>query len=625
MTNKDEKKNVGIIRGHKITGFAVDLGVCLFAYIVAVFFNTEARKNMLTWACALSLLLAVGFVLLAMFVLDCYSGLRKYAGRVDIVRVIFAHFAAAFMLGMINIVGPVREHTLLSLDFIGVFTETSILFTLMARFFPWFIKYLKHLGARVQPGIGQKKALIIGAGYTGAYAINRFINNPSLGYQPVVVIDDDPVKHNMTLSGVRVAGGRDVLAETAKKFKAELIIIAIHHIKRSELKTLYESCRTTGLPVKVLPAIADGVGDEAVKLADIKIEELLGRDEIKVRRELVDVCVKDKVVLVTGGAGSIGSELCRQALKFGCKYLVVLDSYENGLFELDNELIQDHRGRYTVVVGNIRDENKLKSVFETYAPQVVFHAAAYKHVPMMEHSPVEAIKTNVFGTLNLVRCCIAGGAEKLVSISTDKAVNPANVMGATKRIAEMIIQTYGKKSGVRMAAVRFGNVVGSNGSAIPIFLKQISEGGPVTVTHKDIKRYFMTIPEAVSLVLQAGAFAEMGEVFVLDMGEPVGIYALAEDLIRLSGYKPHEDIEIKIVGLRPGEKLFEELRFDNETHGMTQHEGIFVTKLQKIGSGWLAGHLQHLRECAAAEDTEGAERAIFEMVPSAYREAKHTK
>jgi len=239
---------------------------------------------------------------------------------------------------------------------------------------------------------------------------------------------------------------------------------------------------------------------------------------------------------------------------------------------------------------------------------------------MMEHSPVEAVKTNVFGTLNVVRCCMQYGAEKLVSISTDKAVNPANIMGATKRIAEMIIQVYGKKSRVKMAAVRFGNVVGSNGSAIPIFLKQISEGGPVTVTHKDIKRYFMTIPEAVSLVLQAGAFAEAGEVFVLDMGEPVSIYAMAEDLIRLSGHKPHEEIEIEIVGLRPGEKLFEELNFDNETHDATQHEGIFVNKLQKIGSGWLAVNLQRLRENIAAENGENMERAIFEMVPSEYRE-----
>jgi len=413
-------------------------------------------------------------------------------------------------------------------------------------------------------------------------------------------------------------GGDDKLIETAAKYRAELIIIAIHHIKRSGLKALYELCGKTGLPVKLVPPMSD-MGEENIRLTDIKIEELLGRDEIKVRQELVDSCVRDKVVLITGGAGSIGSELCRQALRFNCRRLIILDAYENGLFELDNELMK-YRDRYDVVVANIRDENKLRSVFEEFAPQVVFHAAAYKHVPMMEHNPVEAVKTNVFGTLNVVRCCMQYGAEKLVSISTDKAVNPANIMGATKRIAEMIIQVYGKKSRVKMAAVRFGNVVGSSGSAIPIFLKQISEGGPVTVTHKDIKRYFMTIPEAVSLVLQAGAFAEAGEVFVLDMGEPVSIYAMAEDLIRLSGHKPHEEIEIEIVGLRPGEKLFEELCFDDETHGTTQHEGIFVTKLQKIGSGWLAVNLQKLRENIASEDGGGMEHAIFEMVPSEYRD-----
>ncbi|MDR1092869.1 MAG: polysaccharide biosynthesis protein [Clostridiales bacterium] len=617
---KREKRNKNNARFNKIAGFLLDLAVCVFAFIVTVLFSNKFLSEIFSWESAVSLLFAAGFVLLSMFALDCYSGLRKYAGRVDIVRVIVAHFISAALLGLLDVIPFIRDYSFFGdLNFIGFFTLTSIFFAFTARFLPWFVNYLRHINARIQPDSALQKTLIIGAGYTGAYAINRFINNTDLGILPVAVIDDDADKHAMTLSGVRVVGGRDALAETVRKFGVEMIVIAIHHIKRSELKSLYESCRALGVPVKLMPPISDDVAGKEIKLADIQIEELLGRDEFKIKQELVDSCVKGKTVLVTGGAGSIGGELCRQALKFDCRRLIVLDAWENGLFELDNELAKKYKGRYTVVVGNIRDENKLKSVFEAYKPQTVFHAAAYKHVPMMEHSPVEAIKTNVFGTLNVVKSCIAGGAEKLISISTDKAVNPANIMGATKRIAEMVIQAYGKESGVKMAAVRFGNVVGSSGSAIPIFLKQISEGGPVTVTHRDIKRYFMTIPEAVSLVLQAGAFAEMGEVFVLDMGEPVEIYTLAEDLIRLSGYKPHEDIEIEITGLRPGEKLFEELRFDDETHEPTRHEGIFVNKLQGIGGAWLAGRLRALRERVDAEDAEGTERAIFETVPSAYR------
>jgi FlaA1/EpsC-like NDP-sugar epimerase len=426
----------------------------------------------------------------------------------------------------------------------------------------------------------------------------------------------------MTLSGVKVIGGKDKLMPAVEQYKADVIIIAISKILKSDLKALYEKCLECKVTVKIAPVMTDsnGLDNEPIKLESIKIEQLLGRDELTVRQELVDSCVKGKVILITGGAGSIGSELCRQALRFGCERLIIFDSYENGLFELDNELAKVFdRSRYALVVGNVRDKRKLESVFKAYGPQVVFHAAAYKHVPMMEINSCEAIKTNIFGTLNLINQCDESAAEKFVFISTDKAVNPANIMGATKRVAEMMVQAHGKISRVKMAAVRFGNVVGSNGSAIPIFIKQIKSGGPVTVTHKDIMRYFMTIPEAVSLVLQAGAFANNGEVFVLDMGEPVKIYNLAEDLIRLSGLEPHKDIKIEIVGLRKGEKLFEELRFDNETCDKTTHEGIFITRLTEVGSNMLVAGLRDLQLGLNAEDDAAVTRALFSLVPSEYR------
>lgn len=372
-----------------------------------------------------------------------------------------------------------------------------------------------------------------------------------------------------------------------------------------------------------MPPISDAqsVNSASLELRDIKIESLLGRDEFKVRQELVDVSVKDKVVMVTGGAGSIGSELCRQALNFGCKHLVIFDQHENGMFAIDQEFNKKYdTSRYTLVMGTVREADKLATVLEKYKPETVFHAAAYKHVPMMEISPTEAIKNNVFGTKNVIEQCQKAGVKRFVLISTDKAVNPANVMGASKRLAEMLVQTRASDGDMQMAAVRFGNVLGSSGSVIPTFLRQINEGGPVTVTDRNIKRYFMTIPEAVRLVLQTGALASSGEVFVLDMGEPVYIYDLACTLIRLSGNVPNQDIKVVISGLRPGEKLFEELRYDKEQVDNTLHEGIFVTKLETIDRKKFDRDLAELWKLAVAENEDGTEKKVFNVVPSEARE-----
>lgn len=610
----------------KIITFFLDLIFIILSFFLAFLITKPSGESLsaaFTPVLFIRLAVCVMPVLLSLFLLRCFSGIWKYAGRMELMRVIGAYVISVALLTGAAFLPFVNGPLKLNATFTLMYGFIAFSFSAALRFSYWFYRYFIHLKRQISPAetVPNKKAIIIGAGFTGAFLITRFINNPGLGITPLAIIDDNPEKHGMTLSGVKVVGGRDKLMAVAQQIGADIIIIAISKIAKAELKSIYEDCLKCKTEVKLAPVMADGnFAGEAVKLEDIKIEELLGRDEIRVRRELVDSCVKGKVILITGGAGSIGSELCRQALRFGALHLIIFDSYENGLFEFDNELRKSfERERYTVVVGNVRDKGKLESVFKKYRPQVVFHAAAYKHVPMMETNSVEAVKTNVFGTLNLINQCNESGTEKFIFISTDKAVNPANIMGATKRVAEMIVQTQGALSRAKMAAVRFGNVIGSNGSAIPIFLKQIESGGPVTVTHKDIIRYFMTIPEAVSLVLQAGAFASSGEVFVLDMGEPVKIYNLAEDLIRLSGREPHKDIKIEIVGLREGEKLFEELRFDNEACDKTSHEGIFITRLAEVDGGALVSGLRELQNSVNSEDEAKTARALFNLVPSDYR------
>ncbi len=620
MEKKTHKRNRS-----KVITFFLDLILTAATFFLAeLIINAGSLDVQFSPVMIVRLVICVGAVMTMLLAFGCFSGIWKYAGRMELMRVISAFFVAMAVLTILALIPVLGEALLLSPQFTLMFSFLSFSFSAILRFSYWFYKYFIHLRKQIRPDgeSQQKRAIIIGAGYTGAYLITRFINNPALGYAPVAIIDDNPDKQGMTLSGIDVIGGRDKLASAVREYRADAIIIAISKIVKSDLKALYQACLDCKVEVKIAPIVTDSsaINGETVRLEDIKIEALLGRDEIRIRQELVDSCVKDKAILITGAAGSIGSELCRQVLRFGCRHLIIFDAYENGVFELDNELSAVFpRERYTLIIGNVRDKRKLSEVFARYKPEVVFHAAAYKHVPMMEINCNEAIKTNIFGTLNLINQCDESGVEKFIFISTDKAVNPANIMGATKRVAEMIVQARGRTSRVKMAAVRFGNVVGSNGSAIPIFLKQIAAGGPVTVTHKEIMRYFMTIPEAVSLVLQAGAFAAGGEVFVLDMGEPVKIYSLAEDLIRLSGYEPHKDIKIEIVGLRKGEKLFEELRFDNEMCDKTSHEGIFITKLCSVNGNALIDGLRRLQAAVNREDDAAAANELFNIVPSEYR------
>ena len=426
-----------------------------------------------------------------------------------------------------------------------------------------------------------KNVLIIGAGAGGALVSGEYKKYPNLCKRVVGFIDDDREKLGTYVNGIKVYGNRNNILKVAKEKNVDEIIIAIASIEKSALRELIESCKEAHVSVKIMPGVSEMIdGKFSInKIRDIDLEDLLGREEIKLDYEGIADYLEDKIVLVTGGGGSIGSELCRQISRFNPKQLIIFDIYENNAYEIQNELKRNYPHLDLVtLIGSVRDRERLSQVYSKYRPNVVFHAAAHKHVPLMEISPEEAIKNNVVGTFNTAEFANKYGVEKFVLISTDKAVNPTNIMGATKRMCEMIVQAFNKASSTEYVAVRFGNVLGSNGSVIPLFKKQIAEGGPVTLTHKDITRYFMTIPEASQLVLQAGAYAEGGEIFVLDMGKPVRIYDLAENLIKLSGYEPHKDIKIEVTGLRPGEKLYEELLMNEEGLTETKHKKIFIGK-----------------------------------------------
>lgn len=465
---------------------------------------------------------------------------------------------------------------------------------------------------------GAKRVMIIGAGASGSAIIKDMRNNPKLKYFPAVVIDDDPEKHGKKLNGVPIAGGREIIAEAAKRKSIDEIMIAVSSACNKEINEIYAECSKTSCKVKILPSISQLINQSVVlqRMRDFDIEDLLGREPVKLKCEEVTALLEGMSVMVTGGGGSIGSELCRQICVYKPSRLIILDNYENNLFDILNELEYRYVGlEIEPVIANIRDRSRIDEIMSQYKPDVVFHAAAHKHVPLMELNPTEAIKNNVTGTLNVAESSDKFGVKRFVLISSDKAVNPTNVMGATKRIAELIIQALDRHSKTEFVAVRFGNVLGSSGSVVPLFKKQIERGGPVTVTHEDVIRYFMTIPEAVQLVLQAGAMANGGEVFVLDMGNPVKIYDLAKNLIRLSGFEPGVDIEIKITGLRPGEKLFEELLLSEEGMQKTRNERIFIAKPVITDMATLNRNIRALQKLAE-DNPEGVVEHIHNIVPT---------
>ncbi len=550
--------------------------------------------------------LALTYVCMIMFRL--YYFMFDTVGLVDTLKLVCASLIV-FAIGC--------AYSVFLMGFWVQFVYAITLFFLMLT-----IRYSKRIYTTVKYSVtrgnkGKVRAMIVGAGNAGAALIREIQTSDKIAYNPVCVIDDDVQKIGKRISNVKIIGSTDEIKKIAEKYGIDEILIAIPSAKKAEVKKIYEICKTTPCKVKTLPGIYQLVNGEAsiAALREVRITDLLGREQIQVNLDEIMGYIEGQTVLVTGGGGSIGSELCRQIATHNPKQLIILDIYENNAYDIEQELKRKYPSlNLLALIASIRDKGKMEDVFEKYSPAIVFNAAAHKHVPLMETSPNEAVKNNVFGTLNMARCADKYGVKTFVQISTDKAVNPTNIMGATKRICEMIIQTVGRNSkNTNFVAVRFGNVLGSNGSVIPLFERQIAEGGPVTVTHKDIIRYFMTIPEAVSLVLQAGAYAKGGQIFVLDMGEPVKIYDLAYNLIKLSGYEPNVDIEIKCTGLRPGEKLYEERLMDEEGMQTTPNGLINIANPISLDEQFLWKKLDELYK-AAYDETDCMKRLVSELV-----------
>lgn len=570
-------------------------------------------------------LILLGSYLIPLISLKMYRSLWRNAGFDEFTRVSIA-----------VVIGVVVSNAILAI------IKTQVPFVIV--FLTGVLVYLAVIGTRLSYRIVRrliifgsiflekdyKKVLIIGAGAYAQIIIDEMNKSRKNHLKPVAIIDDNPEKINTYLRGIKVLGNRNKIREIVVNEEIDLIVIAISSIDGKNKREIIEICKETKVKTKIIPALGEILeGKASLKtMRDVDLKDLLGREEIKLDKKGIHSYIEGKVVLVTGGGGSIGSELCRQIATFKPKLLLILDNYENNAYEIENELnrrIPNLNKR--TIIATVREKERIKEIFELYKPEVVFHAAAHKHVPLMEFSPNEAIKNNAKGTLNVAELALCYGIEKFVLISTDKAVNPTNIMGATKRICEMVIQAMAKESKKRgkkteFAAVRFGNVLGSNGSVIPLFKKQIEEGGPVTLTHKDITRYFMLIPEAVQLVLQAGAFAKGGEIFVLDMGQPVKIYDLAKDLISLSGFEPEKEIEIKITGLRPGEKLYEELLMNEEGLENTSHEKIFIGKPGDFDIKKIKEQIDFLIKIGENGDKEELKDKVQEVVPTYIREAE---
>ena len=544
-----------------------------------------------------------------------YHSLWKFISIHELGYIILANTISFFMqiIGYCLFQYPIPK----SYFFAQIMLQTAMVIGI--RFSYRFCRYLKE--AREQCfgcGEPQQRVMIIGAGDAGHVIIKEILDSRFLTMKVCCVIDDDCNKTGRYINGIPIVGDRFSILKNVEKYKIDKIILAIPSASKEERREILEICKMTKCELKTLPGMYQLIDGELNigKLRDVEITDLLGRDPIQVNLDEIMGYVEQKVIMVTGGGGSIGSELCRQIAMYNPKQLIIFDVYENNAYEIQQELKRHHPElNLVVLIGSVRNTHRMETVFEKYRPDIVYHAAAHKHVPLMEDSPNEAIKNNVFGTYKTAKAASEYGVKRFVLISTDKAVNPTNIMGASKRLCEMIVQSFDKISKTEFVAVRFGNVLGSNGSVIPLFKKQIAEGGPVTVTHKDIIRYFMTIPEAVSLVLQAGAYARGGEIFVLEMGAPVRIDDMARNLIRLSGYTPDVDIKIEYTGLRPGEKLYEELLMAEEGMKETANKLIHIGKPIEMDEETFFDKLAELKE-ACYNDDESIKEKVQKLVPT---------
>ena len=590
-----------------------------FALLVRFEFSLEllSQTDYLDGLMTYSWLNTIG-ALLIFYLMKLYNSLWEFASTTELIRVFVASVlsAGACVIGM----------SMLKIDMPRSFV---ILYagTLTALCSALRLVYREMRRKRMRPGVhNRKRTMLIGGGQAGSMVLREFQFSAHSENNVVCIIDDDRAKHGSYMRGVKIVGGCDDIVPMAEKYGVEEIVLAIPSASRRKKLDILDICHLTGCSLRTLPGLYQLANGE-VSIQNIKhidIEDLLGRNTVKTDLGEVKSYIQGKVVLVTGGGGSIGSELCRQAAAMEPKQIIIFDIYENNAYDLQMELKRNHPELDLVVlIGSVRDETRVNNIFDKYRPDLVCHAAAHKHVPLMEDSPFEAIKNNVFGTYNVARAADRFGTQRFILISTDKAVNPTNVMGASKRICEMIVQTVNERSKTEFVAVRFGNVLGSAGSVIPLFRKQIKEGGPVTVTHKDVIRYFMTIPEAVQLIFQANAYANGGEIFVLDMGEPVRIDDLARNMIRLSGFEPDVDIMVEYTGLRPGEKLYEELLMSGEGLRKTKNDLIYIGSEVDFDKPEFEENLMELKAIDETSERELRDK-IAQIVPT-YHIPEHQK
>ena len=587
---------------------------------LSFYISFAINKNSLTFIAVdrlfLKYLVTVNICFTIVFVaFKLYDKIWRYAEAEDFFYAAFATFCANLLFFLATILGYVR----MSPRMYFIFLITSMLSIFMFRVLYRVNRLIDNVSH--EDVVNKKRMLIVGGGDSTALVLREIFRHSSSEYLPVAIVDDDGEKIGRKLMGVKIEGDTEHIPEICEKFKIEVILFSINSISTSGRRRILDICSKTNLEVRIIPNIYDTVTSGtsiSSAIRKIKVEDLLGREPIIFDKNQYGDYLIGKTILVTGGGGSIGSELCRQIAKLNPKKLIILDIYENNAYEIQQELKMKYASELnlSVEIATICDKKELEEIFEREKIDVVFHAAAHKHVPLMEKNIEEAVKNNVFGTLNVLELSDKYKVKKFVQISTDKAVNPTNIMGATKRICEMLVQMKSRESETEFVAVRFGNVLGSNGSVIPLFEEQIKKMGPVTVTHPEIIRYFMTIPEAVSLVLTAGGLAKGGEIFVLDMGAPVKIKDLAENLIRLSGFIPGEDIKIEYTGLRPGEKLYEELLMDEEGIQKTENKKIYIGHPIEVDAAKFREELEQLRNLCNCENNEKIEKKILEIVPT---------